>query len=117
MRYLKKLWLKLSIERKTRTYSLAIITVVIAVGVFNMFIIGGSIRELGTVLSDLTKCVNVQTAFEEENAALEKYIRNDIDVNKENYEKACLHTRASITALPYSYKQVGSERYARTWRN
>lgn len=116
MRYLKKLWLKLSIERKTRTYSLAIITVVIAVGVFNMFIIGGSIRELGTVLSDLTKCVNVQTAFEEENAALEKYIRNDIDVNKENYEKACLHTRASITALPYSYKQVGSERYARTWR-
>jgi sensor histidine kinase YesM len=116
MNVAKKLWLRLSIERKTRIYSLTIITIVIAVGVFNMFIIGGSVKGLGKVQSDLSKCVNVQTAFEEENAALEKYIRNDIDTNKENYEKACLHTRACITGLPYSYRDIGSERYARTWR-
>lgn len=116
MNVAKKLWLRLSIERKTRIYSLTIITIVIAVGVFNMFIIGGSVKGLGKVQADLSKCVNVQTAFEEENAALEKYIRNDIDTNKENYEKACLHTRACITGLPYSYRDIGSERYARTWR-
>ncbi|MCR5772397.1 MAG: histidine kinase [Butyrivibrio sp.] len=116
MKILKKLWLKLSIERKTRIYSLTIIAVVIAVGVFNMFIIGGSINDLGTILSDLTRCVNVQTAFEEENEAFEKYIRNDIDTNKEAYEKACLHTRATITGLPYTYNEIGAERYARTWR-
>ena len=113
---MKNLWLKLSIERKTRIYSLTIIVLIVAVGVFNMFIIGGSIKELGTVLSDLTKCVNVQTAFEEENDAFEKYMRSDIDVNRENYEKACLHTRACITALPYIYNAIGAERYARTWR-
>lgn len=116
MNILKKLWLRLSIERKTGIYSLTIITVVIAVGVFNMFIIGGSIKDLGSVLSDLSKIVNVQTAFEEENEALEKYIRSDVDVNKENYEKACLHTRACITSLPYTYSIIGAERYARTWR-
>ena len=116
MNVAKKLWLRLSIERKTRIYSLTIIAIVIAVGVFNMFIIGGSISDLGSVQSDLSKCVNVQTAFEEENEAFEKYIRNDIDTNRENYEKACLHTRACITGLPYSYNDIGTERYARTWR-
>ncbi|MCR4901749.1 MAG: sensor histidine kinase [Butyrivibrio sp.] len=68
------------------------------------------------MLSDLTKCTNVQEALEAENEAFEKYIRNDIDTNKIGYENACLHTRACINRLPYTYSRIGAERYARTWR-
>ncbi|MCR4901601.1 MAG: hypothetical protein K6A23_01965, partial [Butyrivibrio sp.] len=116
MKIVKSMWLRLPIDKKTRIYSFTIICVVILVGVFDMFVVIDSIKNLGTVLSDLTKCANVQEALEAENEAFEKYIRNDIDTNKIGYENACLHTRACINRLPYTYSRIGAERYARTWR-
>jgi sensor histidine kinase YesM len=116
MNVLRKAWLKLPIEKKTRFYSLIIVVIILMVGVFDISVAGMSIRNMGTILSDLTKCANLQAAMTAENEAFEKYIRNDIETNKVNYEKACVHTRACISRLPYDYSRVGAERYARAWR-
>ena len=116
MRLFRKTWLKLPIEKKTRFYSLTIVIIILMVGIFDISVAGQSIRNMGTILSDLTRCVNLQAAMTAENEAFEKYIRNDIDANKSSYEMACIHTRACISRLPYDYVRIGGERYARTWR-
>ena len=72
MNLFKDMWLRMPIEKKNRVYSTTIIGMVLIIGVFNLFVVIGSIKELGLILSDLSRCENVQTAFEDENDALEK---------------------------------------------
>jgi len=116
MNLFKDMWLRMPIEKKNRVYSITIIGMVLIIGVFNLFVVIGSIKGLGLILSDLSKCENVQTAFEDENDALEKYLHSGLEETKQNYESACVHTRACINRLPYTYSKIGAERFARTWR-
>ncbi len=116
MELLKNTWLKLPIEKKTRSYALVLILIILLAGIFNIYVVNDSLQGMGVVLDDLTKCENAFTAFEEQKAALDKLMRSHTEENSKNYDEACVHTRAMIGRLPYRYQTIGAERYARTWR-
>nr|MCR5716632.1 HAMP domain-containing protein [Lachnospiraceae bacterium] len=116
MNLIKRTWLKLPIEQKTRSYAMVLIIIIALAGIFNMYVVNDSLQGMGVVLDDLTRCENVFTALEEQKSALDKVMRSDTSENRSQYESACLHTRAMIARLPFQYENVGAERYARTWR-
>ncbi|MCR4588916.1 MAG: histidine kinase, partial [Lachnospiraceae bacterium] len=116
MNPIRKYWLQLPIQRKTRAYAIALILIMAFVGIFNLYVVNDTVQSMGGVLNDLTRCENVYSAFRAEVSAFNRLLRNQTDENRVAYEDACVHMRASVNRLPFQYDEIGAERYARTWR-
>lgn len=69
----------------------------------------------GSILWNVTRCSAIQNALIDEESALRSLAASRSDMNRQNYEEACRHTRALINRLPMDYRELGPERYARTF--
>ena len=67
------------------------------------------------LLSDNAACYNVQDAIEAETTAFARYIRERSQESEQTYLAACEATEQSLAALPFDVRQIGEDRYARTW--
>ncbi len=116
MNQIKSRWLKLPIQRKTRSYAIVLILITAFVGIFNIYVVNDTLQSMGRVLNDMICCENVYSAFRGEEDALNRLLRNRSEENKATYEKACDHMLQAIDRLPFAYEEIGAERYTRTWR-
>ncbi|MCR4587996.1 MAG: sensor histidine kinase [Lachnospiraceae bacterium] len=116
MGLIRKYWLQLPIQRKTRSYAIALILIMVFVGFFNIYVVNDTVQLMGGMLNDLTRCENVYSAFDAEVSALNRMMRNQNADNRKTYEEACRHMKSSVNQLPFQYDEIGAERYARTWR-
>lgn len=57
----------------------------------------------------------MQEALEQERRAFETCVREFSGENLSTYQIACEATRKAMEAMPFDYRQIGRERYARTW--
>ena len=54
------------------------------------------------------------TAMDEESAAFDRFIQEQTKETRQEWEKSAKHTELMLEELPYKYKEIGKERYART---
>lgn len=103
------------LRRKIYSWFVTIL-VILALALFIELLIGQRILgEFDLLLQDNTACYDVQEAIRREAEAFEDYVREASQENQNNYQSACDVTRACMEALPSDYREIGRERYARTW--
>ncbi len=112
---LKKMWFSISLQQKLWAFA-SIVTLVLTISAFfNFKLVEFSIDGFSDILNDNARCGDFLEAMEEEKEAFQTFMREDTEKNRKSYEKAAERTRRSISNLPYSYRVIGSRRYARTW--
>lgn len=114
-RYIKNLWLTISLKKKLGTFSIIVILVMGLSIAFNILIMNFSLDSFNVILNDNSLCYDLQEALEQEASAFEEYIRDRSWERAKEYRLACFKTEESIKALPFQYTDINQERYARTW--
>ena len=114
-KYIKNLWLTISLKKKLGTFSIIVILVMGLSIAFNILIMNFSLDSFNVILNDNSLCYDVQEALEQEAAAFEEYVRDRSWERAKEYRLACFKTEESIKALPFQYTDINQERYARTW--
>ena len=74
-RYIKNLWLTISLKKKLGTFSIIVILVMGLSIAFNILIMNFSLDSFNVILNDNSLCYDVQEALEQEASAFEEYIR------------------------------------------
>ena len=75
-RYIKNLWLTISLKKKLGTFSIIVILVMGLSIAFNILIMNFSLDSFNVILNDNSLCYDVQEALEQEASAFEEYIRD-----------------------------------------
>ncbi len=112
---IKDLWFSFTLKQKISYFATSVIAIVVISIAFNVFIVNFSLNEFQHILDDNGKANAFQEAIEMEAKVFGEYIRNRTEENKQTYELNCLKTEKAIKDLPFIYKEIGEERYARTW--
>lgn len=112
---LNKIWLRLSIDKKVRSFALVVILIILVSSGFAMFTMGFSLKDYSEILDENKICQEFMNAMESEGNAFHSYIAQHSDISRENLNNAMARTERSINELPFDYETIGSERYARTW--
>ena len=116
MNKVKKYWLGMSIGAKTNLFALFVLLAVVLATGLNLYTTRFSVREVNRILNEIARCENAQDAMKEEQEALRGYARAQSDENHARLQTACLETDKAIGDLPFSYEEIGEERYAQAWR-
>ncbi len=112
---LEKKWLTYSLKKKV---AYIIILLVVSTVVTHLGTVGITWASLGTfekVLKNHFIYYELEDALQQEESSFIAYIRNGSDENRMAFETACQKTEECILGLPFEYKKIGEERYARTW--
>lgn len=113
--YIKNWWLAASLKKKLGVFSIIVILVMGLSISFNILVMRFSLDSFGVILNDNSLCYEVQEALEQEAAGFQEYVRDGSGENAGEYTLACERTLKSIEELPFDYKAINPERYARTW--
>ncbi|MGN0313175.1 MAG: histidine kinase [Fusicatenibacter sp.] len=108
-------WRGMSLKRKVIIWFLVILAVMTVMLIGFAVISRTVVTEFDLLLRNNAACYEVQEAIEAEKKAFDEFIREASRENRSNYEKACAVTQQKILELPFDYKEIGEERYARTW--
>ncbi len=112
---LKNLWLSISLKKKLGILSIIVILVMGLSVAFNIFVMNFSLDTFNVILNDNSLSYDLQEAMEEEARVFEEYVRDRSFQKEEEYRKACYRTGRCLSSLPFDYRIIGPERYARTW--
>lgn len=112
---LNKMWLRLSIDTKIKTFGIVVVVIILISSVFSMFTMGYSLKGYSEILNENKLCQEFMDAMESEGNAFHAYISQQSDASRENLMQAMSRTEKSVDELPFDYALMGAERYARTW--
>ena len=111
----KRQWWRMSIDRKVQSFAAVIVFIILVSAGFAMFTMNYSLRDYGQLLDENRACQSFMKAMEEEGLAFDGYVSAGTETARDTLEKAIHRTERAIDALPFDYKIIGAERYARTW--
>ena len=112
---IKNLWLSTSLKNKIGIFAAAVILVMGLAAAFTVSIVNFSLGSFNEILDDNSRCHDFQEAMDLERQAFEKYIRDRGEETHGEYVTACVRTERCISSLPFDYRRIGENRYARTW--
>lgn len=112
---LEKKWLKYSLKKKIACIILLLVLTTLVTEIGTVGLTWVSLGTFEKVLNNHFIYYELEDALQQEESSFIAYIRNRSDENRMVYEMACQKTEKSIAELPFDYKKIGEERYARTW--
>ena len=115
MTVLKRLWLRLSVDAKVKTFAAFVILVILLSAFFSLFTMHYSMDGYSEILEDNRRCQNFMKSMEDESTAFENYISGRSETDRKVLDDAILNTRVAMEALPDDIHTLGEERYAKTW--
>ena len=111
----RELWMEISLKKKLGLFAVMIVLVVGLSVVFDLVAINYVVGNFQQILDDNSRCHDLQEAMELETGAFAAYVRDRSQENEAEYRRSCVKSEQCLKALPFDYRQIGSERYARTW--
>ena len=111
----RQIWLTFSLRKKVRLISMTAVAVVLLSILVNVLVSVFGLGSLGSILEGNSKSLRFWSAIEAEQSAFQNVIRDSSDEVKQRYQDSCHETERALSALPFDYKLIGQERYAKTW--
>ena len=109
-------WAVMPLRWKVASWFAAIMTVAVLI-MAAMFVMGRTtFHAFERVQQSHMVYYAMQEALESEHRAFEACIRENSQENRRIYEEACEATRKAVEALPFDYRELGRDRYGRTWK-
>lgn len=112
---LKNTWYSMTIKRKIFVFIGAVFLTMALSVVLNVWVAKYSLIDFSGVLEDNAKSSDLIQALEAEKAMFSEYVKNSGEEKREMLDRAVQQTESAVYALPFSYPEIGEERYARTW--
>lgn len=112
---MRQRWLVLTLEQKVRCIAVCASAVVLLSVAANVLVTGFGMRGFSSILGNNSRSLAFWSAMEQESAAFERYMKDRNEEKWENYEEACARTRKELAGLPFDYRKIGPDRYAKTW--
>ena len=115
MHKVRERWSRTSIKNKWFILILISLTImVLSQCIISYFGISG-LNEFEDVMENNSVYNELLEVIKEEQETFIAYIRNRTDENWIAYETAAKNCKECIESLPFEYRELGEERYARTW--
>ncbi len=115
MEKVRRLWLRISLKQKLIFYAVMVIVIMGVSVVFSIQVVNFALDGFHGILYDNSRCHDFQEAVESEIGFFEIYARERTAESWDTYERGCHRTKECLDALPYDYRKIGAERYAKTW--
>ena len=110
-----KKWFCLPLQEKLKYLTFSVGAVVFLSIAANMLVAFFGLGGFGNILKSNSRSLAFWTAMDEESAAFDKYIQERSDESLETLKESTKHTKGLLNELPFEYRNIGKERYARTW--
>ena len=110
-----KKWFCLPLQEKLKYLTFSVGAVVFLSIAANMLVAFFGLGGFGNILKSNSRSLAFWTAMDEESAAFDRFIQEQTKETRQEWEKSAKHTELMLEELPYKYKEIGKERYARTW--
>ena len=110
-----KKWFRLPLQEKLKYLTFSAGAVVFLSIAANMLVAFFGLGGFGSILKDNSQSLAFWTSMDEESAAFDKYIQERSDESLETLKESTKHTKRLLSELPFEYRNIGKERYARTW--
>ena len=110
-----KKWFRLPLQEKLKYLTFSAGAVVFLSIAANMLVAFFGLGGFGSILKDNSQSLAFWTSMDEESAAFDKYIQERSDESLETLKESTKHTKGLLNELPFEYRNIGKERYARTW--
>lgn len=112
---LKKFWQCLKIKQKIQLYTNIVIFVIFVSIFLAVWAIKSSLFDFSTILRDNSLSSDFVQCMERESELFEAYARTGNEDVRAELDQAIADTQGVVGQLPYDYKKIGEERYAKTW--
>ncbi len=112
---LHKLWLSASLQKKLKYIVICAAVVVLLSIAANFLVAGFGMMGFSSVLRGNSQSLAFWSAMEGEKNAFASYVREETDESRRKYEKACEETEKALKELPFDYRRMGPEPYAKVW--
>ena len=110
-----KKWFRLPLQEKLKYITFSAGAVVFLSIAANMLVAFFGLGGFGSILKDNSQSLAFWTSMDEESAAFDKYIQERSDESLKMLKESTKHTKRLLNELPFEYRNIGKERYARTW--
>lgn len=110
-----KKWFRLPLQEKLKYLTFSAGAVVFLSIAANMLVAFFGLGGFGSILKDNSQSLAFWTSMDEESAAFDKYIQERSDESLKMLKESTKHTKGLLNELPFEYRNIGKERYARTW--
>ena len=98
-KYLKNLWLRISLKKKLGSFAVMVILVMGLSVAFNIRVMKFSLDSFNVILNDNSRCHDFQEAMELEIKAFETYAKERTMDNREEYVLACVRSERCFCLL------------------
>lgn len=112
---LKRFWQCLKIKQKIRLYTNIVIFVILVSIFLAVWAIKSSLLDFSTILRDNSLASDFVQCMERESELFKSYARIDDEDVLAELNQAIVNTQEVVGQLPYDYKKIGEDRYAKTW--
>lgn len=111
----RKAWLKTSIRQKMDAYIVFLAIALLVTAGLTIYYQQFAVSNIGSGLSDISACEQVQEALDNEETMLRAYLSEPSADSRRRYMDACSASEDSLKKLPYEYTVIGEASFARTW--
>lgn len=115
LRQIEKRWRKLTIRQKITFYTATVFLCIFLSVAFNIWVAQFSLGDFNTILDESAKSSGLVQAIEKETNFFEQYMKGRIEEDRILLNQAMAETKTAVYALPFQYKEIGKERYSKTW--
>ena len=111
---IKQSWQALTIKKKIATFTGTVFLIIALSVLFNVWVVKFSLIDFNMILQDNAAVSELGQALEEESIQFEAYIKSSRE-ERESLDDAMERTKKAVDKLPFSYSEIGEQRYAKTW--
>ncbi len=108
-------WQKYTIRQKIGFYMLTVFLCIFLSVLFNIWVASFSLGDFNNILSESSKSSAFVQAIENETKLFEQFMKSRTAENEQLLKLAMQETEKSIRELPFNYRQIGEDRYSKTW--
>ena len=83
--------------------------------IFEIWVVKFSLIDFNGILQDNAGSSELMQAFQTESELFEDYMKSPTEEERELLTEAMARTQNAVMGLPFDYRQIGEERYAKTW--
>lgn len=112
---IKATWQALTIKKKIAAFTGMVFLIILLSVMFDVWVVKFSLIDFNGILQDNAKSSELVQALESERELFESYIKSKSEEERISLAVAMQRTYDAVYNLPFSYREIGEARYAKTW--
>ena len=115
LKKIEQRWNGCTIRQKITFYMVTVFLSITLSILFNVWVANFSLGDFNNILSESSQSSTLVQVFENETKLFEQFIKSRTTENQQLLDLAMQETKATVGMLDFDYRDIGEERYSKTW--